>query len=74
VNRDYICNQAKRLRFANTQAQQDILLYYIGNQANLINFEDVNQMRGGQLTPKMRSQVLTWLRRNANDIGLTMEG
>jgi len=29
------------------QAQQDILLYYIGNQANLLNFEDVNQMRVG---------------------------
>jgi len=64
VNRDYICKQT---RFANTRAARYFALLY-GNQANLLNFEDVNQMRGGQLTPKMRSQVLTWLRRNANDI------
>lgn len=69
---DYIRSKTKQLNLATSQAQQNDLLYRIGSHANLITFEDVSQLRGGQLTPAMRSRVLTWLRRNANDLGLTL--
>ena len=71
MNRDYIRTKTKQLTLTNSQAQQDDLLYQIGLDANLITFEDANKIHGGHLSPEVRTRVLTWLRRNANEIGLT---
>lgn len=71
MNRNYICNKTKQLSFTTSQTQQDNLLYQIGTDANLISFEDANKIQGGHLSPEVRTRVLTWLRRNANEIGLT---
>lgn len=71
MNRNYIYNKTKQLNFTTSQTQQDNLLYQIGTDANLISFEDANKIQGGHLSPEVRTRVLTWLRRNANEIGLT---
>ena len=71
MNRDYIRTKTKQLTLTNSQAQQDDLLYHIGIDANIITFEDANKIHGGHLSPEVRTRVLTWLRRNANEIGLT---
>ena len=71
MNRDYIRTKTKQLTLTNSQTQQDDLLYHIGLDANIITFEDANKIHGGHLSPEVRTRVLTWLRRNANEIGLT---
>jgi hypothetical protein len=71
MNRNYIRNKTKQLSLTTSQIQQDNLLYHIGIDANLITFEDANKIQGGHLSPEVRTRVLTWLRRNANEIGLT---
>lgn len=71
MNRDYIRTKTKQLTLTNSQAQQDDLLYHIGIDANIITFEDANKIHGGHLSPEVRTRVFTWLRRNANEIGLT---
>jgi hypothetical protein len=71
MNRNYIRNKTKQLSLTTSQIQQDNLLYHIGIDANLITFEDANKIQGGHLSPEVRTRVLTWLRRNANEMGLT---
>ena len=71
MNQDYIRDKTKQLSLTNSQTQQDNLLYHIGMDANLITFEDANKIQGGRLSPEIRTRVLSWLRRNANEIGLT---
>lgn len=71
MNRDYIRSKTKQLSLTTNQTQQDNLLYHIGIDANLITFEDANKIQGGHLSPEVRSRILTWLRRHANEIGLT---
>ncbi|MBW4608321.1 MAG: hypothetical protein KME22_14170 [Hassallia sp. WJT32-NPBG1] len=71
MNLNYICSKTKQLSLTNSQNQQDYLLYHIGLDANLITFEDANKIHGGHLEPEVRSRVLTWLRHNANEIGVT---
>lgn len=71
MNRNYIRSKTKQLSLTTSQIQQDNLLYHIGIDANLITFEDANKIQGGHLSPEVRTRVLTWLRRNANEIGLT---
>jgi hypothetical protein len=71
MNRNYIRSKTKQLSLTTSKIQQDNLLYHIGIDANLITFEDANKIQGGHLSPEVRTLVLTWLRRNANEIGLT---
>lgn len=71
MNRNYIRSKTKQLNATTNQFHQDNLLYRIGIDANLITFEDANKIQGGYLSPEVRSRVLTWLRHNANEIGLT---
>lgn len=59
------------LSLTRSQTQQDNLLYHIGIDAKLITFEDANKIQGGHLSLEVRSRILTWLRRHANEIGLT---
>ena len=71
MNRDYIRSKTKQLSLTKSQNQQNNLLYHIGLDANLITFEDANKIQDGHLSPEVRSRVLTWLRHNANEMGLT---
>lgn len=71
MNFNSIRHKTKQLNFTTTSAQRDDLLYQIGTDAQLITFKDVNQIQGGHLSPEIRSKILTWLRRHANEIGLT---
>lgn len=71
MNRDYIRTRTKQLSLTKNQVEQDNLIYHIGLDANLITFEDANKIHGGHLSPEVRSRVLTWLRHNANEMGLT---
>lgn len=70
MNRDYIRTKTKQLSFTKNQVEQDNL-NHIGLDANLITFDDANKIHGGHLSPEVRSRVLTWLRHNANEMGLT---
>ncbi|MEW6491914.1 MAG: hypothetical protein AB1589_05095 [Cyanobacteriota bacterium] len=47
------------------------MLYYIGIDANFITFEDAKKIQNCHLSPEVKTLFLTWLRRNANEIGLT---
>lgn len=71
MNLHYIRTQAKR--YTSGQYNANECLYHIGLHTSVLTVADRNLMQGGQLTSKMRSRVLTWLRRNANQIGLTVE-
>ena len=71
MNRNNIRSKLKQLNATTSPIKQDNLLYSIGIDANLITFEDANKIQGGHLSPEVRSRVLTWLRHNANEIGLT---
>lgn len=63
--------KTKQLSLASNSSEQDELLYQIGADAKLITFKKVNQIQGGHLSAAMRSRVVTWLRRHANEIALT---
>lgn len=50
----------------------DECLYKIGREAGLFSEEDLNQIQSGSsLGSSLRSRTTTWLRRNANELGLT---
>lgn len=62
-------------KFVWNQLQQepkcnDISLYRIGVHAGILTQVDPERFREGQLTDKMRKQVMGWLRINAKEIGL----
>lgn len=69
MNINHVCTQAQRYNSGNYH--RDRCLYEIGKQALLFTANDFSQIRGGELSPQMRSRVLHWLRCNANQIGLT---
>jgi hypothetical protein len=71
MNLNSIRHKTKQLSLTSNLYKRDELLYQIGADAQLITFEDVNQIQGGHLSAAMRSRILTWLRRHANEIGLT---
>lgn len=69
INIRFVCDQARL--HAQGKCNGDECLYRIGREAQLLDEKDINQMCGGKLSCSSRSRVLTWLRRNANTIGLT---
>lgn len=69
INVSLICVQARR--HARGECDGDECLYQIGKEAQLIDELDINQMQGGNLSSSSRSRILTWLRANANRIGIT---
>ena len=71
MNLNSIRRKTKQLSLTSNLSERDELLYQIAADAQLITFEDVNQIQGGHLSAAMRSRILTWLRRHANEIDLT---
>lgn len=69
INVSSIRTQA--LRHARGECNGDECLYRIGKEAQLLDELDINQMQGGNLSSSCRSRILTWLRANANRIGIT---
>lgn len=59
------------LRHSRGRCNGDECLYRIGKEARLLDESDINQMQGGNLSSSSRSRILTWLRANANRIGIT---
>ena len=72
MNWEYVRKQA--LRYTSGGYDRDQCLYKIGIHAHTSVLIDVGttRMRGGELTPEMRSRILTWLRRHANLVGTTV--
>ncbi len=71
MNQNFICNQA-RLHMSG-KCYGDECLYKIAKEAGLLSEADINQVNDGFLSSSLKSRVLTWLRRNANEIGLTKQ-
>lgn len=69
MNLNYVCNQARR--HSSGKCRGDECLYKIGKEVGLITESNMSQVNNGFLSSNLRSQVLNWLRRNANEIGIT---
>lgn len=69
MNLEFICKQARL--HSQGLCDGDECLYRIGFAAGLLSQSDTNQASCEYLSSHLRSRVLTWLRRNANNIGLT---
>ena len=70
MNWEYIRKQT--LRYTSGGYDRDHCLYKIGIHASVLNDVSITRMRGGELTPEMRSRILTWLNRHANIVGTTV--
>ena len=71
MNQIFICNQARL--YTSGKCYGDECLYKIGKEVGLITEADLSQVNNGFLSSSLKSRVLTWLRHNANEIGLTKQ-
>ena len=68
MNFNYVSTQARRYFSENCG---DPCLCKIALHVGILTVADLKYIQAGHLSSQLRSQILTWLRQNANAIGLT---